>query len=170
MSRSELGLADRFTFLFVFDYWSWERKNPAAVVEAFTRAFEPGEGPTLVLKSVNGRDWKQRQLARVEGLAVGPEDIVIRDGYVSSHERDSYIAACDCHVSRHRSEGLGLTMAEAMACGKPVIATGYSGNLDFMSAANSLSSLSGSSTCPRPGGRTQRAPSGRSRTSLPPRS
>jgi SAM-dependent methyltransferase len=40
--------------------------------------------------------------------------------------------ACDCYVSLHRSEGFGLTMAEAMALGKPVIATAYSGNLDFM--------------------------------------
>src|SRR5262249_14828130 len=42
-----------------------------------------------------------------------------------------------CYVSLHRSEGLGLTMAEAMAVGKPVIATGYSGNLTFMDDANS---------------------------------
>ena len=43
------------------------------------------------------------------------------------------MAACDCYVSLHRSEGLGLTMAEAMAVGKPVVATAWSGNLDFMS-------------------------------------
>lgn len=47
------------------------------------------------------------------------------------------MASCDCYVSLHRSEGLGLTMAEAMALGKPVIATGYSGNLEFMDDANS---------------------------------
>ena len=47
------------------------------------------------------------------------------------------IATCDCYVSLHRSEGLGLTMAEAMYFGKPVIATGYSGNLDFMTDDNS---------------------------------
>jgi glycosyltransferase involved in cell wall biosynthesis len=122
-TRLELDLPERFTFLFVFDFWSWERKNPAAVVEAFTRAFQPGEGPVLVLKSVHGRDWKPRQLARVEALGVGREDILMRDGYVSANERDSYIAACDCYVSLHRSEGLGLTMAEAIACGKPVVAT-----------------------------------------------
>src|SRR5262249_29627249 len=46
--------------------------------------------------------------------------------------------ACDAYVSLHRSEGFGLTMAEAMALGKPVIATRYSGNLDFMTDDNSL--------------------------------
>ena len=115
LTRSELNLPDRFTFLFVFDFWSGERKNPGAVVEAFTRAFGPDEGPILVLKSIHGRDWKPRQFARVEAVAEGRDDIVIRDGYVSANERDSYVAACDCYVSLHRSEGLGLTMAEAMA-------------------------------------------------------
>ena len=47
------------------------------------------------------------------------------------------LGLCDCYVSLHRSEGLGLTMAEAMALGKPVIATGYSGNLHFMTPENS---------------------------------
>jgi glycosyltransferase involved in cell wall biosynthesis len=46
-------------------------------------------------------------------------------------------ARCDCYVSLHRSEGYGLTMAEAMSLGKPVIATGYSGNLEFMTQENS---------------------------------
>lgn len=137
-TRADLRLSDAFTFLYVFDYWSVERKNPAGVVEAFVRAFRPGEGPVLVLKSINGRDWKPQQFERVAALAAGREDVVFRDGYVDAEERDSYVAACDCYVSLHRSEGLGLTMAEAMACAKPVIATGYSGNLEFMSEQNSL--------------------------------
>lgn len=136
-ARSELGLPDAFTFLFVFDFWSGERKNPGAVVEAFARAFGPDEGPFLVLKSINGRDWKPRQLESLRTLAGGRGDVLIRDGYVSADERDAYLGACDCYVSLHRSEGLGLTMAEAMALGKPVIATGYSGNLAFMNEVNS---------------------------------
>jgi len=136
-TRSELGLGDEYLFLFVFDFWSAERKNATAVVEAFASEFAPGEGPTLVLKSINGRDWKTRQLEELRALAQDRRDILIRDGYVSAGERDSLLACCDCYVSLHRSEGLGLTMAEAMACGKPVIATGYSGNLEFMSEDNS---------------------------------
>jgi glycosyltransferase involved in cell wall biosynthesis len=136
-ARFELGLPDGFTFLFLFDFWSAERKNPTAVVEAFASAFSPGEGPTLIVKSINGREWEPQQLERLTAIAGGREDIIVRDGYVSAVERDSYLAACDCYVSLHRSEGLGLTMAEAMVCGKPVIATGYSGNLEFMSEENS---------------------------------
>lgn len=135
--RSDLDLSDRFMFLFVFDFWSAERKNPVAVVRAFTSAFEPDEGPVLVLKSINGQEWEPEQLERLRAAGGEREDIVVRDGYISGAERDSYVEACDCYVSLHRSEGLGLTMAEAMACGKPVIATAYSGNLEFMSEENS---------------------------------
>lgn len=135
-ARAELGLPDGFTFLFVFDFWSEERKNPAGVVEAFTRAFAPGEGPRLVLKSIHG-DSKAQELERLQAIVGDREDVLVRNGYVSAAERDSYVAGCDCYVSLHRSEGLGLTMAEAMALGKPVIATGYSGNLEFMSDATS---------------------------------
>jgi len=50
----------------------------------------------------------------------------------------SLIASCDCYVSLHRTEGVGLTMAEAMYAEKPVIATGYGGNTDFMNSNNSF--------------------------------
>ena len=51
---------------------------------------------------------------------------------------NALFASADCYVSLHRSEGLGLGMAQAMYLGKPVIATGYSGNLEFMNSDNSL--------------------------------
>ncbi len=60
------------------------------------------------------------------------------DRYLTPNDNGSLTAACDCYVSLHRSEGFGLGMAEAMWHGKPVIATGYSGNLDFMTPSNSL--------------------------------
>jgi glycosyltransferase involved in cell wall biosynthesis len=137
LTRSELDLPDGFIFLFLFDFVSTERKNPLGVVEAFTGAFAPAEGPTLVLKSINGRERKPRHLKQLLAATEGRSDVVVRDKYVSAAERDSYVAACDCYVSLHRSEGFGLTLTEAMACGKPVIATGYSGNLEFMDDSNS---------------------------------
>ena len=51
---------------------------------------------------------------------------------------NALFASVDSYVSLHRSEGLGLGMAQAMYLGKPVIGTGYSGNLEFMNADNSL--------------------------------
>jgi glycosyltransferase involved in cell wall biosynthesis len=137
-SRAELGAPQGFLFLFSFDYLSvFERKNPLAVVEAFSRAFAPGEGPSLVLKCINGEhDPANRE--RLLAAADEREDIHIIDRYLSPGEKDGLTASCDCYVSLHRSEGLGLGMAEAMYLGKPVIATGYSGNLDFMTEENSL--------------------------------
>lgn len=136
-TKESLGLPDRFTFLFSFDFFSVvERKNPVGVIEAFRRAFEPGEGPALVIKTING-DRKLLDLEKVRFAAAGHPDITIVDGYVSAVEKNTITALCDCYVSLHRSEGYGLTMAEAMALGKPVIATAYSGNLDFMTPENS---------------------------------
>ena len=137
LPRSKVKLPEGFLFLFVFDFFSvFERKNPLAVIDAFTRAFEPGEGPRLVIKSING-DKVGVALEALRAAAAGRPDVTVVDEYVSAHEKNSYMAACDCYVSLHRSEGFGLTMAEAMAHGKPVIATGYSGNLAFMTEDNS---------------------------------
>ena len=132
VDRPALGLPDGFLFLFCFDLFSaLERKNPLGLIDAFCRAFAPGEGPTLVVKAVNG----DRCVADLERLrrAIGDRpDILLIDRYLSSQENAALMAMADCYVSLHRSEGFGLTMAEAMSLGKPVIATAYSANLEFM--------------------------------------
>ncbi len=128
---------DGMLFLFVFDYLSTiQRKNPVGLIEAFKRAFAPGEGPRLLLKTINA---PLRPLAEEEVLwaAHGRSDVHVIDRSLSGEQLNGLMAACDCYVSLHRSEGFGLTLAEAMAIGKPVIGTGYSGNLDFMNAQNS---------------------------------
>jgi hypothetical protein len=132
-----LGTPEGFLFLFVFDYLSTvQRKNPVGLIEAFISAFKPGEGPQLLIKTING---PLRPLAEEEVLwaAHGRADIHVVDRSLSGEEMGGLMAACDCYASLHRAEGFGLTMAEAMAIGKPVIGTGYSGNVDFMSAENS---------------------------------
>jgi len=137
VTRQTLGLPSRFLFLYVFDFFSiLERKNPLGVISAFQRAFRPNEGPVLVLKTING-DSRLTDLERVRAAVGDRPDILIVDKYYSSTEKNSLVDLCDCYISLHRSEGLGLTMAEAMGLGKPVIATGYSGNLDFMTPENS---------------------------------
>ena len=135
--REALGMPGGFCFLFVFDYRSvFRRKNPLGLIEAFSRAFEPGEGATLLLKTV-GEEVYPEQAAELEAAAAAHPDIHLLSGILEAEEKNALIANSDCYVSLHRSEGLGLTMAEAMYFGKPVIATAYSGNLDFMDAENS---------------------------------
>jgi GT2 family glycosyltransferase/glycosyltransferase involved in cell wall biosynthesis len=138
LSRTDLGLPERFTFLFSFDFLSvLERKNPVGLIQAFKRAFRPGEGPALLIKTING-DKRTLEMEKLRYAASDHPDIFIRDEYASALEKNTLMARCDCYVSLHRSEGFGLTLAEAMALGRPAIATGFSGNLEFMNAENSF--------------------------------
>jgi Glycosyl transferases group 1 len=132
-----LGVPEGFLFLFVFDYLSTvQRKNPVGLIEAFKLAFPTGAGPQLLIKTINA---PLRPLAEEEVLwaAHGREDVHVVDRSLDAEQLNGLMAACDCYVSLHRAEGFGLTMAEAMALGKPVIGTRYSGNVDFMNDDNS---------------------------------
>jgi hypothetical protein len=123
-------------YLFIFDFASYfERKNPLAAIEAFTRASSPDDDVRLVIKCVN-EHLDPDGLARMRSAA--GERVSIYCGYWSSDEMRDLMAACDAYVSLHRSEGLGYTIADAMGVEKPVIATGWSGNMDFMSVGNSF--------------------------------
>ncbi len=135
--KLDLGIPEGFQFLFMFDFFSTiQRKNPVGLVEAFRLAFEPGEGPQLVVKTINGVH-RPEALQEVLWAARGRPDVHVVDRSLSARERDALVRGCDCYVSLHRSEGFGLTLAECMALAKPVVATGYSGPMDFMTDQNS---------------------------------
>ena len=133
----DLGLdADAFTFLFTFDFFSTaRRKNPGGLVQAYTRAFGPEDGTQLVIKTFNG-DAKPESLRELVSAAADRPDVHVVDTYLPLEEKNALIATADCYVSLHRAEGFGLSLAEAMLLGKPVVATGYSGNLQFQSPGN----------------------------------
>ena len=138
LSRAHFRLPQHAAvFLYIFDVSSQtERKNPAGAIDAFRRAGFQRDEAVLALKFTNAeydRDAVRRLQARAEGL-----NVLFLDGYMDRTELWSLLAACDCYFSPHRSEGFGLTMLEAMSIGKPVIATAYSGNLDFMTPDNSF--------------------------------
>jgi glycosyltransferase involved in cell wall biosynthesis len=126
-----------FRVLVMFDYLSTiERKNPIGAIEAYRRAFAAGDGAQLIVKSLNGVH-RPEQRSKVERAAAGRRDILLTDGTISGAARDSLLAACDCLLSLHRSEGFGLSLADAMAAGKPVVATAYGGNTEFMRESSS---------------------------------
>lgn len=138
-SRAEFGL-DPHTclFLFSFAYSSFAtRKNPEAAIAAFRRAFPRGdEHASLVIKTSQSETFPELQ-ARLHQLASADRRIQFLDKYLSRQDVYGLQSVADCYVSLHRSEGLGLGLAECMAQGKPVIATAYSGNLEFMNGDNS---------------------------------
>lgn len=136
-TRGELGLPeDGFVFLYVHDYHSVSaRKNPLGAIDAFRRAFPAGCGAKLVIKSINA-DTRPTEHDRVVRAVGEHPDITLVDGYVSGAEKNAMIAHCDCYVSLHRSEGFGLTVAEAMLLSKPVIATRYGGTQEFLTEDN----------------------------------
>ncbi len=138
MSRADLGLPEGFVFVTVFGYYSSVvRKNPVGAIEAFERAFGPGEGVSLVVKCID-EDAHPEQHAALLAAADRHPDVHVFPGYVGREAMDALIARSDAVVSLHRAEGFGFTPAEAMAMGKPVIATGYSGTADYMTADNAL--------------------------------
>ena len=140
LTRSHFALPeDRFLFYFGFDFRSFvARKNPEAAIAAFQAAFPPGDdGVGLVIKTLGGAD-KPDALAALNARVATDPRIVLRDQEYAGAEHATLVQRCDCYVSLHRSEGFGRGPAEAMLLGKPVIATAYSGNMDFMTAENSL--------------------------------
>lgn len=134
LSRRDLRLPERgFCFLAMVDALSnLARKNPTGVIRAYCAAFpEPSAEVFLVLK-IRNLDARNLEVLR---RSIGSRgDILLLNGTLSQIALGSLMAACDAYVSLHRAEGFGLTIAEAMAAGKPVIATDYSANTEFMTS------------------------------------
>jgi glycosyltransferase involved in cell wall biosynthesis len=114
----------------VFDFnSSLARKNPLGAIEAWTRAFGGDPACELTLKTQNGGLFPDALAAL---RAAAPANARIVDEVWPYAEVMGLIAGADVLVSLHRAEGFGLTPAEAMALGTPVLATAFSGVLDFM--------------------------------------
>ncbi len=139
LTRADFGLPDdAFVFLCTFDFHSWlERKNPFAVLEAFAKAFPPERDDVyLLVKTSNGYRYPELLLKLLNAVAADRR-IVVRDQVIDARHLQALQRCCDVYVSLHRAEGFGLGLAECMAMGKPVIATGWSGNMEFMDKDNS---------------------------------
>lgn len=130
--------AHSFIFLFVFDFKSFvARKNPEACIRAFLKAFpRRDEAVNLVIKSMGGALYP-REYNRLAEDAKSDPRILLIDASYRFEEIIGLMQSCDCFISLHRSEGIGLSLAQSMLLGKPTIATNYSGNKDFTREDNS---------------------------------
>jgi glycosyltransferase involved in cell wall biosynthesis len=139
-AHRDFGMAEGpCTYLFHFDAHStFARKNPFAIIDAYRQAFGSSHrrrDVQLVMKVLN--------LSRcAEGAAVLRHEIDSVEGHLIEDEMTpgevaALIDLSDVYVSLHRAEGFGLGIAEAMYFEKPVIATAFSGPVDFVNPANS---------------------------------
>jgi glycosyltransferase involved in cell wall biosynthesis len=123
---------EAYQFLVMYDTQSVQRrKNPQGPVEAFGQAFEASDASVSLVVKVNSSG--PNELDELRRFAADRSNVHLITTVLSRHGIDSLMACSDAFVSLHRSEGFGLPMPEAMALGRPVIATGWSGNMDFMS-------------------------------------
>ena len=140
MTRSDFNLPeDSFIFMTMFDYYSSvARKNPLATIEAYEKSFGKNNSEVLlVIKTSLSIEFPEEKQLLIDRIADN-KSIIVFEEIMERDKLYSLMNCCDSFVSLHRSEGFGLTMAEAMYLGKAVIATGYSANVEFMNLNNSF--------------------------------
>lgn len=117
---------------------SFARKNLSGTLAAFTEALGDQPDWHLVLKTRNFSEVSDPEAtSQLEKIRADPK-ITLIDNSLTRTQLTDLMHTCDIFLSLHRAEGFGLTMAEAMAAGKPVIATGWSANTEFMDDMSSV--------------------------------
>ena len=107
------------------------RKNPLAAIEAFKLAFGNDPACRLVIKAANMNLYAEGHRALIAAASSAPNIQLSDNGDLAE-----LYASCDAVISTHRSEGFGLVIAEAMLRGLPVLATDWSGSIDFLTPEN----------------------------------
>jgi glycosyltransferase involved in cell wall biosynthesis len=135
--RAKFGLPEKkFLFLFIYDLNSYsERKNPRAALAAWRQAFGGREDTGIVIKVQNKADNHGDWMRLHDEIAGIPGAILLSETMKRSEVYELQ-SACDCFVSLHRSEGFGLSVAECMYLGKPVISTDWSATAEFVNGEN----------------------------------
>jgi hypothetical protein len=129
---------DKFLFSTSFDLNSFmTRKNPMLVVESFGEAFSNNDNVGLVVK-VSNSDKSNRYWNNFLMEISGMKNLYILDSNMKKEEVHTLFNLCDSYISLHRSEGFGYGIAENMLMSKPVVCTGFSGNMDFCNDSNSF--------------------------------
>lgn len=126
-----------FVYLNLFDSASfWERKNPFTLIRSFKKAFNNKTDVKLIIKTTEIK--KSKVYPKLFNEIKSNKNIILLDKYLSKIEINQLENRANCYVSLHRSEGLGIPLIESMFLKKPVIATGFGGNTDFMNSRSSF--------------------------------
>lgn len=139
ITRAAFGLPeDKLLALVMYDFHSYQhRKNPQAAIAAFRKAQQGRNNCALVVKTINGAHHPEARDELRASLADLPGTVMI-DEFLTRQQTWDLQSCCDMLISLHRAEGFGLAPAEMMYLGKPVVATGWSANMDFMTLDNSM--------------------------------
>ncbi|MDA9504184.1 hypothetical protein XI09_05280 [Bradyrhizobium sp. CCBAU 11386] len=127
-----MGIRDT-DFLFYACFEWQDRKNPAGLIEAFLRAFPSETDAVLLLKTgANAASSAAGALAEAQRRWPSAARILLRAEAWNEQQLSAMHARGDCYVSLHKGEGWGYPLFEAASRGKPVVATAYSGPLDYL--------------------------------------
>jgi glycosyltransferase involved in cell wall biosynthesis len=137
LRRADFGLPEKAVIVLVsFSLASsFARKNPLGAIAAFRAAFGTASDRILLLKVGNPEHFPA-DFAAIHAAIAGAPNIRLETRTLPAADSHALTACADIVLSLHRAEGFGLVPAEAMLLGIPVVATGWSGNMDFMDATS----------------------------------
>ena len=135
LGRAAFGLPDHAVIVLVsFSLASSNvRKNPLGAIAAFRAAFGDRPDRILLLK-IGDPGHFPAEFAALRDVVAGSPNIRLETRTLPRADTDALTACADIVLSLHRSEGFGRVPAEAMLLGRAVVATGWSGNMEFMDA------------------------------------
>lgn len=130
---------DGFYLYFSFDANSYiNRKNPLGAIEAFQRAFRKQQDAHFIIKAMNTHNHCSEIWNECKRRALVDDRIIIIDKYLEYDKHIEIMRRSTAVISLHRAEGFGRLMAEAIVLEKPIIASNYSGNLDYLNDRNAM--------------------------------
>ena len=112
---------------------SLDRKNLLGAISIFQRAAEDLDRDISLIVKLSGVEVDPEALEKIRKHVDGNDRITIIVEPLSAIEMRALCSEWDLFLSPHHSEGFGLVIAESMMAGSLVLATGWSGNMQYMS-------------------------------------